>query len=53
MRVPSRWSMTQPAPSRHAPKLGEHTFEVMSELGYDDREIEEFLANAVIGAPTD
>ena len=53
MRVPSRWSGTQPEPSRHAPQLGEHSFEVLSELGYDDQEIEAFVANAVIEAPTD
>lgn len=35
MDVPSRWSRTQPRPGRPAPRLGEHSAEVLGELGYD------------------
>lgn len=31
MRIPSRWSATQPLPPRPAPRLGEHTEEIKAE----------------------
>jgi crotonobetainyl-CoA:carnitine CoA-transferase CaiB-like acyl-CoA transferase len=31
MRIPSRWSETQPAPPRPAPRLGEHSDEIRAE----------------------
>ncbi|WP_169543619.1 CaiB/BaiF CoA transferase family protein [Sneathiella aquimaris] len=42
MRVPAHWSETQPAPTRHAPQLGEHSREVLSELGYSPERIKTF-----------
>jgi formyl-CoA transferase len=51
MREPSEWSDTQPSSSRHAPVLGEHTTEILAELGYSSVEIDAMLAEgAVIAA---
>lgn len=33
MRAPTRWSATPPTVRRHAPSLGEHTAEVLGEIG--------------------
>jgi crotonobetainyl-CoA:carnitine CoA-transferase CaiB-like acyl-CoA transferase len=40
MKVPSDWSETQPGYRRHAPRLGEHTREVLKEAGYSDAQID-------------
>ncbi len=45
MKVPSEWSETTPEYRRHAPRLGEHTREVLREAGYTDAQIED-LANS-------
>ena len=47
MDVPSRWSETPPAFRSHAPLLGEHSVEVLREVGYGDAEIERMLASGV------
>jgi crotonobetainyl-CoA:carnitine CoA-transferase CaiB-like acyl-CoA transferase len=39
MAVPSTWSKSQPSASRHAPRLGEHSFEILREIGMSDEEI--------------
>jgi len=49
MAVPSQWSKTQPAPSRHAPKLGEHSQEILAELGYDQSSIDEMMKAGATG----
>ncbi|CAM9766776.1 unnamed protein product [Phaeothamnion confervicola] len=38
--VPTEWSATPPELTRHAPRLGEHTEEVLREAGYSQAEIE-------------
>ncbi|MCY1547300.1 Formyl-CoA:oxalate CoA-transferase [compost metagenome] len=47
MAVPSRWSGTPPDPSRQAPRLGEHSVEVLREAGYDDDAIADLLRDRV------
>ncbi len=46
--IPTEWSATQPSPSRHAPLLGEHTFEVLREAGVETGAIVELLKTGAI-----
>jgi len=39
MAVPSTWSKSQPNVTRLAPRLGEHSLEVLREAGFSDEEI--------------
>jgi len=41
MRTPTNWSESQPGTPRPAPRLGEHSAEVLREVGYSDSEIAE------------
>jgi crotonobetainyl-CoA:carnitine CoA-transferase CaiB-like acyl-CoA transferase len=53
MREPSEWSDTQPGSTRHAPVLGEHSEEILAEIGYGSEEVHALLAErAVIAADT-
>jgi crotonobetainyl-CoA:carnitine CoA-transferase CaiB-like acyl-CoA transferase len=45
MAVPSEWSESPPEYRRHAPRLGEHTREVLREAGLADAEIESMIAS--------
>lgn len=51
MAVPSSWSATQPAPSRHAPRLGEHSREILREAGYTETQLDSLVASKVINGP--
>ena len=43
MAVPSEWSESPPEYRRHAPRLGEHTREVLREAGLTDAAIEQMI----------
>jgi crotonobetainyl-CoA:carnitine CoA-transferase CaiB-like acyl-CoA transferase len=43
MAVPSEWSASQPEYRRHAPRLGEHTREVLREAGLPEDAIEAMI----------
>jgi crotonobetainyl-CoA:carnitine CoA-transferase CaiB-like acyl-CoA transferase len=47
MAVPSRWSESSPGEPRPAPRLGEHSVEILREAGYTDVEVDALIANAV------
>jgi crotonobetainyl-CoA:carnitine CoA-transferase CaiB-like acyl-CoA transferase len=52
MAIPSRWSAGTPADGRPAPRLGEHSTEVLREAGYADAEIEAMIAARVTKTPS-
>jgi crotonobetainyl-CoA:carnitine CoA-transferase CaiB-like acyl-CoA transferase len=47
MRTPTSWSESQPGTPRPAPRLGEHSAEVLREVGYSDAEIAELVSKGV------
>ena len=47
MAVPAKWSETQPMPDKLAPRLGEHSVEVLREIGFDEARISNMMANGV------
>jgi crotonobetainyl-CoA:carnitine CoA-transferase CaiB-like acyl-CoA transferase len=44
MAVPSEWSESAPEYRRHAPRLGEHTREVLREAGFSNEKVNELIA---------
>ncbi|PYO57554.1 MAG: formyl-CoA transferase, partial [Candidatus Rokuibacteriota bacterium] len=46
--LPVKWDGERPGVSRVPPLLGEHTAEVLAELGYDAATIEELAARHVV-----
>ena len=48
VRTPILMSETPPAYDRASPRLGEHTAEVLAELGYDDGDIDRLEAAKVV-----
>lgn len=51
MAAPGAWSRTQPDALRPAPRLGEHSVEVLREAGYADAEIAAMVASGVTRTP--
>ena len=51
MASPGAWSRTQPGPLRPAPRLGEHSVEILREAGYGDTEITAMIAGGVTRTP--
>jgi len=51
MATPSAWSRTPPGALRAAPRLGEHSVEILHEAGYADAEIEAMIASGVTRTP--
>lgn len=49
VRYPGHFSETPAALYRHPPRLGEHSRDVLREIGYSDAEIEGLLKDSVIG----
>ena len=46
--VPVKFTKTPGTPQNHAPFLGQHTEEILAELGYSEKEIREFETKGVI-----
>ncbi|MBB3013276.1 CaiB/BaiF CoA transferase family protein [Cupriavidus alkaliphilus] len=51
MAIPTRWSRSQPGLERHAPRLGEHSAEVLAEAGYSAAQIEAMAAASATYVP--
>lgn len=47
MRPPGAWSETPPSIRRPAPRLGEHSVEILREIGYGDQKINALIDDAV------
>ncbi len=50
MEIPTTWSKSQPEIRMHAPRLGEHSAEILREAGYSDAEINSLRASGVTNA---
>ena len=48
MREPSTWSETAPPSGRFAPRLGQHTREILREAGYTSNEIDALIAQRAV-----
>lgn len=48
MAVPSEWSGTPPGEALPAPRLGQHSRDVLRDIGYDDARIDALLASGAV-----
>ena len=51
MRNPTRWSATPLGPIRHAPRLGEHSREILREVGYAEIQVDQLIHSGVTAQP--
>ena len=51
MASPSTWSETQPGSTRPVPLLGEHSAEILREVGYSDEQISDLMESGATAAP--
>lgn len=48
MAVPSEWSGTPPGEATPAPRVGQHSREVLREAGYDEARIDTLVASGAV-----
>ena len=48
MREPTSWSETPPPSGQFAPRLGQHTLQVLTEAGYSQAEIDAMATNLIV-----
>lgn len=53
MRVPARWSEADLSVQRHAPRIGEHTVEVLREFGFSESQIAALQASKTVATPSE
>jgi crotonobetainyl-CoA:carnitine CoA-transferase CaiB-like acyl-CoA transferase len=46
--IPTEWSCSQPAIRRHAPTLGEHSVEILQELGFSEDVVKSLLRDGIV-----
>ncbi len=51
--VPTKWSKSVPSNPRHAPRLGEHTVEILAEAGLAKGDIESLLSAGIVRSAPD
>ncbi len=51
LQIPGRWSRTPPSVRSQAPRLGEHSAEILREAGFDEGEVEQMLRENVTMQP--
>jgi formyl-CoA transferase len=47
MAIPQTWSESRPEIRHHAPRIGEHTAELLAEYGFKEREVEGLIASGI------